>query len=263
MKHIRIVLIFVFFQMSFSNLMAQCGIKNTAFSSGEALTYNLYFNWKFVWVKAGAATMNITKETYDGKSAYCTSLLLKTNQKADEMFKIRDTLRCYTTLDVAPLYYRKGASEGKHYTIDEVRYSYPGSGCKVKQQRISDSGDKKSAEKSLSECAYDMLSVFLRSRNLDFSSWKEGQTLNFTLVDGKNIRPGQLKYGGIKTIKADNEKKYECLELIYMQNKDGKWKDLACFYVTNDKNHVPIRLDLYLKFGSAKAYLTNMKGINQ
>lgn len=30
---------------------AQCTFKNTAFNSGEYLTYNLYYNWKFVWVK--------------------------------------------------------------------------------------------------------------------------------------------------------------------------------------------------------------------
>ena len=33
------------------------------------------------------------------------------------------------------------------------------------------------------------------------------------------------------------------------------------FYVTDDQNHVPIRLDMFLKFGSAKAFLTNMKGV--
>ena len=27
---------------------AQCTFRNTAFKSGERLSYNLYFNWKFV-----------------------------------------------------------------------------------------------------------------------------------------------------------------------------------------------------------------------
>ena len=31
---------------------AQCTYKNTAFKSGEFLTYNLYYNWQFIWVKA-------------------------------------------------------------------------------------------------------------------------------------------------------------------------------------------------------------------
>ena len=33
---------------------AQCEAKNDAFQSGEHVMYDLYFNWKFVWVKADA-----------------------------------------------------------------------------------------------------------------------------------------------------------------------------------------------------------------
>ena len=39
---------------------AQCTFKNTAFKGGETLTYNLYYNWKFVWMKVGAASMSTT-----------------------------------------------------------------------------------------------------------------------------------------------------------------------------------------------------------
>ena len=42
---------------------------------------------------------------------------------------------------------------------------------------------------------------------------------------------------------------------------DAKWREIVRFYVTDDDNHVPIRLDMFLKFGSAKAFLTNMKGV--
>ena len=36
---------------------AQCEAKNDAFQSGEHVMYDLYFNWKFVWVKAGIASL--------------------------------------------------------------------------------------------------------------------------------------------------------------------------------------------------------------
>ncbi|MBQ6161295.1 MAG: DUF3108 domain-containing protein, partial [Prevotella sp.] len=40
----------------------------------------------------------------------------------------------------------------------------------------------------------------------------------------------------------------------------NKWKEIVRFYVTDDQNHIPIRLDMFLRFGSAKAFLTGMKG---
>ena len=60
-----------------------------------------------------------------------------------------------------------------------------------------------------------------------------------------------------KTIKADNDKKYRCLELAYYEKDDDSGVIQPIFFVTDDENHIPIRLDLNLKFGSAKAFLTS------
>ena len=43
-------------------------------------------------------------------------------------------------------------------------------------------------------------------------------------------------------------------------NDDAKYREIVRFYVTDDANHIPIRLDMFLRFGSAKAFLTNLKG---
>ena len=42
-----------------TGMRAQCTASNTAFQGGEVLDYTLYFNWKFVWMKAGTARMEI------------------------------------------------------------------------------------------------------------------------------------------------------------------------------------------------------------
>ncbi|MEE0335774.1 MAG: DUF3108 domain-containing protein, partial [Prevotella sp.] len=91
---------------------AQCTFKNTAFKSGEFLAYNLYYNWKFVWVKAGTASMSTVQSQYRGHQAYRSSLITRGNKRVDDMFVLRDTLLCYGTTDLVPLYFRKGAREG-------------------------------------------------------------------------------------------------------------------------------------------------------
>ena len=53
----RLLLILFTIQCSLFTAFAQCGIENTAFKSGEELDYDLYFNWKFVWVKVGSASI--------------------------------------------------------------------------------------------------------------------------------------------------------------------------------------------------------------
>ena len=88
----RILLLINFCLMMAISANAQCTLKNTAFTGGEVLTYNLYFNWQFIWVKAGTATMSVSNSTYKGKSAYKASLTTKGNSKADKLFLLRDPL---------------------------------------------------------------------------------------------------------------------------------------------------------------------------
>ena len=70
--------------------MAQCSFRNTAFKSGEFLSYNLYYNWKFVWVRVGTASMSIVQSKYNGQQAYRASLTTRGNSKMDKMFVMRD-----------------------------------------------------------------------------------------------------------------------------------------------------------------------------
>ena len=69
------------------NAQSQCGVENKAFRSGEYLAYDLYFNWQFVWMKVGKATMSTIMSTYDGKPAYRTSLVTGGNKKVDKLFR--------------------------------------------------------------------------------------------------------------------------------------------------------------------------------
>ena len=104
---------------------AQCSMKNTALGKSEVLAYNLYFNWQFIWVKAGTASMSTVSTVYKGKPAFRSSLITRTSDKVDKFFRMRDTLLVYATDRLAPLYYRKGAHEGERYYVDEAWYAYP------------------------------------------------------------------------------------------------------------------------------------------
>ncbi len=243
-------------------ISAQCGIENTAFQAGESLSYDLYFNWKFVWVKVGSAAMSTTQSTYKGQTALRSSLITRGNSKADKFFVMRDTLLCYTDNDTAPLYFRKGAREGDRYYVDELWYTYPNGNCHLKQHQITSSGEHLWKEAEYKDCIYDMMSTYLRARNYDANKLKVGDKLPMPIADGSHIANSWLKYTGKTTLKMKNTKdKYRCLVFSFIERKDGKNHELIRFYVTDDDNHMPVRLDMFLSFGSAKAYLSTYKGL--
>lgn len=75
--------------------MAQCGIENTAFKSGESLSYELFFNWKFIWMRVGTAQMDTKMTKFEGKDAWMSYLITRGNEKLDKYFTMRDTLLSY------------------------------------------------------------------------------------------------------------------------------------------------------------------------
>lgn len=240
---------------------AQCGAVNEAIQPGETLSYELKFNWKFIWINAGWAKMSINKDTINERPCLRTDLESFTNKRIDFFFKMRDTLTCITSEDLVPLKFRKGAEEGKHYTVDEVKFGYEDGKCIVNQRRTRDNKPPRIQNDTLTYCVYDMLSIMLQARSLDVSDYTPGQTILFYMATGKRVEEQNLVFRGKENYKAENGVTYRCLVFSLVEyDKKGEEKEVITFFVTDDKNHLPVRLDMYLNFGSAKAFLKDIKG---
>ena len=145
--------------------------------------------------------------------------------------------------------------------MDEVFYTYPGGKPHLRCHRQRNDGSHLWKNLTPGNCVFDMMNIFMRARSFSSANWKKGHVVDFPIADGKGTTPARLRFNGTTKVKADNGKKYRCVELSYLEYEDRKWKEIVRFYVTDDQNHVPIRLDMFLKFGSAKAFLTSMKGV--
>lgn len=239
---------------------AQCEANNEAFKSGEHVMYDLYFNWKFVWVKAGFASLTTNATTYHSKPAYRINLLAIGSKRADFFFKMRDTLTCIVGQKLEPRYFRKGAEEGKRYTVDEAFFSYRNGLSYVNQKRTHRDGEVVETEQSDSRCIQDMLSILAQARSYDPKDYVVGQRIKFPMATGRQVEEQTLIYRGPKKITAENDTTYRCLVFSLVEYKDNKEKEVITFYITDDRNHLPVRLDLYLNFGSAKAFLKSVSG---
>lgn len=241
---------------------AQCTSENTAFQSGETLVYDLYFNWKFVWLKAGSASMTLSGTIYGGQDAYRCHLITRGNKRVDKFFVMRDTLVSIVSTDLAPLYYRKGALEGDRYKVDEVWYRYDDGKTHIKQRYRNHRAQVSVQNRVSASCIYDMLSMLLRARSFDVSSYRKGDKIRFLMADGDEVEEQTLVFRGRDKFKMENTgTTYRCLVFSFVEYEDKKEKEVITFYVTDDANHLPVRLDMYLRFGTAKAFLTGSRGV--
>ena len=255
-------ILFVLFLLGTLSMEAQCTRTNTAFSAGESLNYDLYFNWQFVWVKAGSAHYKITSARYHDEPSLRTDLLFVGSKRLNRMFPMKDTLVSYMTPQLVPQYFRKGATEGKNYTVDEVWYSYPDGKSNVRQKFLNRHGEWSETKHASDECNYDMLSILNVARSFDASRFQKGHRIHFPMATGKRVEEQTLVFKGKEKFKANDGVTYQTLVFTLLdyevKNKD---KELLRFYITDDANHLPVRIDFFLRFGIAKAYYASGTGL--
>ena len=243
---------------------AQCTARNTAFLPGEQVSYDLMFNWKFIWIKVGDAVLTTDKAVYEGKDGYCFRLKSHTSKRADFFFKMRDTLTCYVTDRLEPLYFCKAAEEGKRHTKDENWFSYHDGQSHVKQRRTwykPSDREPQEMEYSDSRCIFDMLSILGQARSWNPDDFKVGDKVHFPMATGRKVEQQTLIYRGVENVEAKDGNTYRCLVFSFVEyDKEGKETEVITFFISDDDNHLPIRLDMYLSFGSAKAFLNGVRG---
>ncbi len=263
MKHAITILLLVSSLFCAMPSAAQRLSRAQAFRSGEVLGCNLYFNWKFIWVKVGSAKLTISDTIYNGQRAQCMKLLNSTNPKADSFFLMRDTLMTIFTPDFKPLYFRKASREGKKFRISQVWYDYSiPSKVRVSQYYRRNDNEPRYSEEYLNGPVYDMMSLLAYARTIDFTTLPIGTRLTFPVATGKRIEPQHLVYRGKTVSRSDEEnKEYNCFKVSLITEEDGKEVEIVNFNITDDKNHLPVLLDLVLNFGSAKARLSKKKGL--
>ena len=107
-----------------------------------------------------------------------------------------------------------------------------------------------------------MMSIFLRARNFDAAKLKKGEVIPMPISDARSLSNSWLEFRGKENFKvSETKEKFRCLVFSFYEWEDNRSRELIRFYVTDDQNHIPVRLDLFLNFGSAKAYLKSYKGV--
>ena len=140
-----------------------------------------------------------------------------------------------------------------------MRFGYRDGKCIVDQQRTLRGKTTKKYDE-MDVCVYDMLSILLQARSYDPTDYKVGMKILFSMATGKKVEKQTLIYRGKENFTSENGTTYRCLVFSLVEYVDNKEKEVITFFVTDDLNHLPVRLDMYLNFGSAKAFLTDIKG---
>ncbi|MFA6359407.1 MAG: DUF3108 domain-containing protein [Dysgonamonadaceae bacterium] len=260
-KKLHSLVILLLFAVSLSSI-GQTKIKNNAFDAGEQLTYDLYYKYGILNMKGGNATLNTESTVYNGTDAYKMTLHATTGGLINSIYNVDDTLTGFVDKNIVPLLFTKGATEGKDYTRERQIYKYQNGETFIRT--IRHRNGKLSFDENITteRCTYDMMSVLAFARTLDYSNMKRGDNTHVQFISGRRLVNMYIRYLGTISMKVNNGKTYDALELSLMilDKAFVDQEEAMNVWITNDENKLPLQINTKLKIGTMRAVLKDFSG---
>lgn len=247
-------LLFILLLAFTNNIFAQTSfrkIENQAFKRGEKLKYRIHYGF----IDAAIATIEITdeKKQFANRNTYHVVGIGQSKGSFDFFFKIRDRYETYIDEEaILPWFFGRRVDEGGYKISQDYIFLH--------QQNKVNVGNNKYID--VWQHTQDMLSGFYLARTMDLSNAKLNQLFTVpTIVDGEMYNL-QIKFKGKETIKCDWGK-IRCLKFVPVLQKGRifKHEEDMIVWLSDDKNHIPIRAKADILFGSLKMDLIDFKGI--
>lgn len=236
-----------------------CSGTNSAWQAGEELTYRIYYNWNFVWLKAGEVKFSV-EDTGDQYKFVATG---RTYKSYEWFYKVRD--RYESTVDkttLLPTFASREIKEGGYRLYDEIYFDQPS--LKAYSNRGRTKEDTRRINYDLSGCMHDLLSITYWARNVDFKKLKKNDRVPVKILLDKEEWALNVKYHGL-----ENKKKIKKLgtfntvsfspELI--EGDVFKESDDMMVWASNDENRIPLLIESDLKVGKIMIVLKDHKNL--
>ena len=226
-------------------------LTNKAFKRGEELTYKLNYGF----LDAAYVHLNITNERikFHERETFHVVGIGKTTGITDWIFKVRDRYETYIDeKSLVPWLFKRRVNEGG-YIINQD-YSFDRFNNKV----VTENGK----EFIVSENIQDMISAFYQARTLDFSKIKKGDIFSLDCFIDEEIFPVEIKFQGFQMVKIKLGE-FKCLKFspVIQTGRIFKDKDDLSIYISDDKNHILIKAEADILFGTIEVELTEFKGL--
>ncbi len=223
-----------------------CGLKNISFLEGEHLYFKVYYNMGRIWVGAGEANFNVKGEDMAGKRVYHITGDGATMKSYEWFYKVRDRYESYIDAGtMLPLRFVRNVNEGGFKIYNNITFNQ-GIGQAVTTNGIF----------STPRCVQDVLSAIYYARNIDYNKYQPGAKIPFTMFLDDKVYNLYIRYVGKEQIKTRygtfNTIKIAPLLIEGTIFKDG---EKMLVWVTDDNNHLPVRVDSPILVGSVKVDL--------
>lgn len=235
---------------------------NYAFADSEEASYLANYKWGLISTDVGEATIKVNRIINANLPYYFVEVTAKTYKFYDKVFKVRDTYTSrFNAKTFMPEYFHRNIFEGGYTKRSTLVFDWKKNQLKSTMQR-----KKNPAVDSiipLQKCTFDLLSLLFYSRNLDFTFIKPGDVFPMTFALDEDIYNLRYRYIGKETISVDGIGNFRCLKfgIQVVAGSVFKGDEEVVLWVTDDRNHLPIKAESPIIVGKVRVMLKKMSNI--
>ena len=254
-KSIRSFFLFIILLLSASSLSADsdfCATDNISFNGNEQVQFKIFYNIIGLYVDAGTASFTTSIAKINNKPVYHIVGLGTSNPSYDWIFRVRDRYETYIdTSTLKPYRFVRHVEEGGYRKDELVNFNH-------------DERKANSAKGSIDvpACIQDVLSAVYYARNIDFSKRAIGEKIPFSMFIDDEVHNLYIRYLGKEVVKT----KYGIFRAIKFKpmligGTVFKGGELMTVWVSDDGNHLPLRIESPISVGSVKVDMMKYKNI--
>jgi len=225
-------------------------INNQAFRAGEVLKFRIHYGI----LDAGEATLEVQPEIQKFGGRDCYHVIGSGNSVGafNWFFKVKDRYESIVDKQaIIPWYFIRRVNEGGYKINQNVSFNH-----------YSDSASSEKKTIAIPDNTQDLISAFYYARTIDFENAKPGDIFPINGYIDDEVYPMNLKYIGKEEIKS-KKGTFKCIKLRPMLQEGRVFKEQEdmTIWVSDDKNHIPVRVQTDVLVGSIKMDLVDYSNL--
>ncbi len=234
-------------------------VPNSSFAKGERFVYRAHY----LGFNGGEGVITLDDEIHkvNGRGCYKVDVKGKTIGMASWFYNVDDLWRSYidTGAITSQKFYRD-IEEGKNYKLEETTtFNH-----RIKKGKLEQSkkGRRKVEEFDIKEYPQDIISGYYYLRTIDFESKKPGDIIAMNAVYEDSVYDFKVRYLGKEVLKTKiGRVNTFALSPIMPDNDLFDGGDAITFWVSDDKNRVPLEVKAKMFIGAVRIELVEYSGL--
>lgn len=248
MKHFKQFAPLLFCLLFFSGKPASpedsfCGIQNISYKVDEEVSFTVFYAVAGIYVNAGTATFTSKLETVNNRPVFHITGEGRTNSSYNLIYKVHDKYETYIdTATMQPLKFIRNVNEGGYKKYENITFN------KTANTAVTTKGVFK-----VPACVQDVVSAMYYARNVDFSRLQPEDKIPFSMFLDNEVFNMYIRYVGKEVIKTKYGK-FNAIKIkpLLLKGQIFEGGEKMTVWVTDDANHIPIRVESPLVVGKVK-----------